>query len=268
MRNFIFLSLTLIALGSFVQASCPLDHLLIGRNPDGLDNTADDMTLYVDVTQKYRHSDPEQSSVNTWHNWYYPLYFSARYDRYQSGEPGFDVIQDGSNQELVGQPIVDYRLIVECVNISSGLQARNTDPTLSIDLSQSGDAFCHSCAADSHVHLQYRLPATADANEPCWITFRIYDELEMYSPSEDITIVFLNPPLEGDLVVDNHVNLADAAAFCEKWLIYSNAALFTAEGKAALDLFERSDINRDYSVNMADFVLLARNWLAEGLDEI
>ncbi len=266
MRMHIVILFMPAVLQAWAMASCPLDHFLIGCNPDGLVGTEDDAELFLDVTQKYRHSDPNRSSSDTWLHWYYPMYFSSRYNRYQIGEPGFDILQDGSSRQLVGQVQVDYRLIVECVSISDGLMARELDPSFPINLSKPGDSFCHSCAGDSHIHIQYRVPAAADANEPYWITFRVYDQMGVYEPSDDVTLVFFNPPIEGDLVMNNRVDLADAVAFFEKWLAFSDSNLFTAEGKAALDLFERADINRDYRVDMADFAVLGDRWLLNGLN--
>jgi hypothetical protein len=262
-NKYIFTAAILLNLGTAAIAACSYDHFLIGRNPDGIEGTGDDMKLYIDVTQKYRHSDPDQTGAESWRNWYYPMTFSPIYNRWQVSEPGFDLIRDGSGRQLIGQANVNYRLYIECSDISPGLKAYNANPA--VNLTQPGDAFCHSCAADPHVHVQYRLSAAADANEPYWITYRIYDDLGMYHPSDAVTVVFLNPTLDGDLTVDRLVDIQDAAAFFERWLAFSDCALFTGQGKAALDLFERADINRDYAVDLADFAWLAYNW-ARGTD--
>jgi hypothetical protein len=82
----------ILIISASAPADCPLDHLLIGCNPDGVTGTDDDMKLFVDCTMKYRHSDPNNSGEATWLNWYYPLYYNERYNRYQIDEPGFDLI--------------------------------------------------------------------------------------------------------------------------------------------------------------------------------
>ena len=258
MRHILVLLLAFFTIIPLVEA-CPLDHLKIGRNPDGIDRTDDDMKLFFDVTQKYRHSDP--NGADTWLNWYYPMTVSELYQRRQVGEPGFDVLKDGSNQELIGQPNQDYRLIVECVALSPGLQAFSLNPP--VNITQPGDSFCHSCASDPHIHVRYEIPMSADPNQPYWITYRVYDELEMYQPSEPVTIVFMNAPPAGDLTLDGMVGLADLLFFMDYWLDYSDATRYNVRGQAAYDLFERADINRDYAVDMADFAILARHWLEE-----
>ena len=78
---------TLICLsyGVAVRADCPLDHLLIGCNRDGVEGTDDDTKLFVDCSQKYRDSGETDHA-----NWFYPLQKSifSSYG-YRIGEPGF-----------------------------------------------------------------------------------------------------------------------------------------------------------------------------------
>jgi len=47
-------------LSAFLEAvECPLGHLIVGCNRDGIPDTADDRELFVDCLQKYRRSgDP------------------------------------------------------------------------------------------------------------------------------------------------------------------------------------------------------------------
>jgi len=68
----------ILIISAIAVADCPLDHLLIGCNPDGVAGTDDDMKLFVDCTMKYRHSDPNNSDQASWLNWYYPLYYNER----------------------------------------------------------------------------------------------------------------------------------------------------------------------------------------------
>ena len=236
------------------SADCPLDHLLIGRNRDGIAGTEDDKKLFVDCTQKYRHSDPEHSGDPTWLNWHYPMYYSERYDRYQIGEPGFDVITDDQAQRLAGVPDLDYRIMIECVSITPGFAAKNT--TLDITLDEAGDSLNHSALFDSHLHLQYRAPNPAGATELHWITYQIYDAIadgNQYEPAEAITIVFVTDPLAGDLVVDGVVDMFDLAEMAHYWR--------ADNGGNSNDYYERADADRNGLVDFTDLAILASNWL-------
>jgi len=262
-NKFMVVTIILICCSSLL-ADCPLDHFLIGCNRDGVFGTEDDNKLFVDCTQKYRHSDPLNSGESTWLNWYYPLYYNARYDRYQIGEPGFDVIgENDPNRQLAGVPDVDYRIIVECISITPGFSARNT--TLGIILDEPNDWFNHSALTDPHIHLEYRAPSPDGATELQWITYRVSDAIEdsnQYLPSDEFTVVFVKSPAAGDLAVDGKVDVFDLAKFSEYWLCAIDPCNPDAVSLArAVDYFERADANRDYKVDWADFALLANNWL-------
>ena len=232
---------------------CPLDHLLIGCNRDGIIGTEDDKTLFVDCMHKYRHSDPEHSGDPTWLNWYYPMYYSERYDRYQIGEPGFDVTDDQARR-LAGVPDVDYRIMIECVSITPGFAAKNT--TLGITLDQPGHSVNHSALSDSHLHLEYRAPSPAGVNELQWITYQLYDAIadgNQYEPAETITVVFVTAPLAGDLVVDGMVDMFDLAAMAHYW--------WANNGANTNDYYERADADRNGFVDFTDLAILASHWL-------
>jgi len=247
-------------LSGICVADCPLDHFLIGINQDGVLGTADDNKLFADSTQKYRHSDPNNISEPTWLNWYYPMYYNSRFNRYNIGEPGFDVIKsEDPNHQLVGVPNVDYRIMIQCVGLSPNFSALQS--TLNILVDEIGDEFNHSVLSDPHLHLEYRAPAPPAGQELQlqWITYYLYDALGTYQPSEPFTVVFVKDPLDGDLVVDGVVDENDLAQFCEYWLLDA--------GSRRNDFYQRADINRDGAVNITDFVLLARNWLANGFED-
>ena len=236
------------------SASCPLDHLLIGCNRDGVAGTDDDMKLFVDCVHKYRHSDPNHSGDPTWLNWHYPLYYSERYDRYQIGEPGFEVITDDPDLRLSGTADVDYRIMIECVSITSGFAVRNS--SLGVTFDEPGDSFNHSSLLDPHLHLQYRAPSPAGGTDLHWITYRLYDEIadaNQYEPSEAITVVFAAEPAAGDLDVDGIVDAYDFAMLGRYWLL--------GDGSISNDYYERADANRDGFVDLPDRALLASHWL-------
>jgi hypothetical protein len=253
-----YLMLIFLFLTEFVcAAGCPLDHYQIGINADGIAGTEDDNRLFVDCSQIYRHSDPNNSGGQTWLHWHYPMYFNERLIRYQIGEPGFDVIrndpnQNDPNQQLQGIANVDYQLYVECVSLRTGFSARNT--TLGVLLDSIGDRFCQSTLTDPHIHLEYRA-ASPLANEPYWITYRIVDDKGLYETSEDFTLIFIKDPLDGDMVVDGTVNLLDLQYWLDYWL--------GDNGGRYNDFYNRSDINRDGHVNLIDFSMLAENWLID-----
>jgi len=231
---------------------CPLDHLLIGCNADGVYGTADDDVLFVDCYQKYRHSDPMNTGAATWLNWYYPMYYNPRYDRYQIGEPGFDLNRSTDpNHVLTGMPNEDYRIIVECVSTAPGFSARNQN--LGITLDSAGNSFNHSGLSDPHLHLEFRAPSPAGSDQLHWMTFRIKDQVGKYKTSEIFTVVFVKAPMEGDLYIDGKVDLLDL----ERWIYY----YLKGGGSRYNDYYERADINRSGRVDIVDFSLLAANWL-------
>jgi hypothetical protein len=233
-------------------ADCPQDHFLIGCNTDGINGTDDDNKLFINCTQKYRHSDSANPDLATWLNWHYPLYYQARYNRYQIGEPGFDVIDSTDpNRQLSGTANTDYRIIVECVSITAGFKAVDTD-VLGITLDEAGDSFNHSALSDTHIHFQYRAPAATGGTELQWITFIIYDELGTYEQSEPFSIAFGSNPLAGDLVIDGKVDLNDIAELSYYWL--------EENGSIVNDFYERADVNKDSKVNFQDFAMLAENY--------
>lgn len=243
----------IILLCRICTADCPLDHLLIGCNPDGIVGTGDDNKLFVNCIMKYRHSNPDNSGQASWLNWYYPLYYNARYNRYQIGEPGFDVVDSTDpNRKLSGIANVDYRIIVECVSITPGLKAVDSD-ALGITLDQAGDWFNHSALSDTHIHFQYRAAASTGGTQLQWITFVLYDALGKYQPSEPFSIVFGTAPPAGDLFIDGSVDLNDIAEFSRYWL--------EQNGSRENDYYERADANKDGKVNFQDFALLAENYL-------
>jgi hypothetical protein len=246
--------LVLLSMVASAEADCPLDHFLIGCNEDGIIGTADDMRLFADRSNMYRHSDPDNSGDPTWLHWHYPLYYNIRYDRYQNGEPGFDTIKtEDPNRMLTGVPDANYRVIVRCLNISPGFSARQS--ALGVLLDSPGDSFSHSSLSDPHIHLEYRAPSPQGASQLFWITYRLEDEFGHYQPSEPLTLAFVIDPLLGDIVLDDSVNGLDLAAFADHWLddncSYAN------------DFCSRADSSRDGLVNFADFAILAQNWLAQ-----
>jgi len=243
-------------------AECPLDHFIIGCNRDGLWGTADDNDLFVDSTQKYRDSGEEPYS-----HWFYPLQQSifTKYP-FRIGEPGFDVFQATNpnatytydpNRALIGDPDRDFRLVIECIRLSSGLRAVHKDyPQFTID--QVGQSFCHSeiqvVRQDGHMHMSYQAD-TASALR--WITWQIRDEAGVYGPSDPFTIVFNAEPVPGDLIVDGVVDLLDWIRFSGHWL--------RTDASLENDFHERADANRDGIVNLIDFAMLASHWT--GLQE-
>lgn len=243
-----------------VWADCPLDHFKIGRNADGIPGTDDDRRLFLDCTQKYRHSDPNHSGDPTWLNGFYPLYYNARYDRYQIGEPGFDILGDDPNRTLDGLPNQDYRIVIQCIAVSPGLSARNT--AANILLEKPGDRFVHSSMADPHVHLQYRVPAPADPSpltDLHWMRFSVFDEWGFYRPAPEVTVIFAHKPPAGDLWVDGRIDLADVLELAAVWL--------HPDAGRVNDFHERADTNQDGRVDLTDLEAIAENWLLDGSDD-
>lgn len=233
-------------------AECPLDHFEIGCNRDGITGTADDNELFVDCSQIYRHSDPAHNEDPTWLYWHYPLYYSVIYHDYTIGEPGFDTIKaDDPNHCLSGTPMVDYDIIIEVVSISPGLRGV-FQGSPAFTLSQAGDSFNHSSFSDPHMHFTWRAPTNSQLY---WITFRMHDTKGKYLPSEPFSMVLVEDPPVGDLVIDGKVDWNDLAEFCYFWL--------QDNGDRSNDYYERADVNKDGKVDFKDFCLLASNWLTQ-----
>jgi hypothetical protein len=242
------------------RAECPLDHLIIGCNRDGVEGTADDKKLHVDCRQKYRDSGETEHM-----HWYYPLRQSifASYP-YRIGEPGFDAFQafNPSAQytydparAIEGTPEQDHSIVLECVAISPGLRAVHKEyPQFAI--SRVGDSFNHSyiynLRGDPHIHMSYQ---ATDDQQLKWIAFQLCDELaddDLYEPSEPFTVVFNQEPLAGDLVIDGRVDIADLGELSYYWL--------SQGGSKRNDYFERADANRDGTVDLRDLSLMASSW--------
>ena len=244
----------ILILSTTAAADCPLDHLLIGCNPDGVVGTEDDMKLFVDCTMKYRHSDPNQSGEATWLNWYYPLYYNERYDRCHIDEPGFELIEDSDpNRQLKGSLDIEHRIITRCLSVAPGFTVWNS--TIGIIFEGPGDTFDYSGSWDTHLHLQYRADAPIGRTDLFWVTLQIYDEIEsdgQYGISEPFSIIFASEPLAGDLAVDGKVDAVDLVEFSYYWL--------ENKGSRANDYYERADANRDRKVDFYDFALMASNW--------
>ena len=238
-------------------ASCPLDHIIIGCNPDGVIGTDDDYKLFFNSTQKYRRSGSQE-----YQNWFYPLNSSFFTDyKWRIGEPGFDSFQAVNtdspysydpNHALSGIADVDYQIIVECVSISNGLRVvKSSYPQFTID--QAGQSFNHSSieasSGSGHLHLSYQ---AVDNEYLQWITWRIYDKLGTYLPSDYLTIVFNTTPLQGDIYVDGIVDEKDIILFANYWLMDSAGI--------ENDYYERADLNKDGQVDFLDFAAIASNW--------
>lgn len=248
-----------LAMAAVTVADCPLDHLVIGCNRDGIEGTDDDSKLFVDCSQKYRNS-----GETPYANWFYPLrksIFSSF--GYRVGEPGFDAFQadDPSagtydpNRALAGECDIDYSIVVECVSLAAGLRAVHKEYP-QFTLGEVGESFNHSAIGalrgDSHMHMSYQ---AQDGEALQWITFRLYDEIEdanQFEPSEPFTIVFNTEPAAGDIVVDGIVDIADLVALTASWLATDSAQ--------RNDYYERADANRDGRVDGVDFALLASHW--------
>lgn len=251
-------------ISSYCLAECPLDHLIIGINQDGIEGTDDDRKLFVDCSQKYRDSGTVEYS-----NWFYPLNKSifTSYP-YRIGEPGFDAFQNYNpnaahtydpNRTLFGQPDIDYSIIIQCLSISPGLRAVHKDyPQFTIDeVGQDfNHSYIHALRNDSHLHMSYQ---AADGENLFWITFCLYDEFadpnnpddpNHYQQSKPFSFVFNMEPMAGDLVIDETIDEKDLAELSYYWL--------EDEGDKTNDYYERADINRDGTVNFIDFAILSQ----------
>ena len=255
----------LLALSTCLWAECPLDHFIIGCNPDGVWGTADDNDLFVDCWQKYRDSGDRNYRFH-----YYPLSRAASFitdHPYRLGEPGFDAFQSSNASAtytydpchaLAGSPQVDYSLEIRCLSLSPGLRAKHEDyPKFTIDTL--GQSFSHSeihaARRNSHMHLKYQ---SDDGTALRWITWQVVDVWEdgnRYHPSEPITVVFNIEPNAADIVVDGAVDILDLVSLARHWQD-ANACLEN-------DYHERADTNRDGIVDLTDYQCLSDHWTGD-----
>ncbi|GEM_PF-382720 len=270
---FFFLPLSLaFCFAAVVTAhTCPDDHVGVGCNPDGLwtttDEPNDDRQLFVDFTQVYRHSDPNDTSANSWANWYYPLFYSVIYQDYNVGEPGFTQLWYSNypggpvlnaQHQLAGTAGVDYDLWVRCVDISPQLRAKERE-TSNFTIPDDTMEFNLSTYAEHHIHMKYRAPTQCDLY---WITFEIYDRIGRYQTSKPFTFVFGRSPLPGDVWVDGGVDYADLAHLVSHWTQgYDPADPNCLTHARQSDYCQRADINQDFTVDLLDWARLAKNWL-------
>ncbi|AQQ09063.1 hypothetical protein L21SP3_00861 [Sedimentisphaera cyanobacteriorum] len=252
----ILLSVSLFLLTfSAASAECPLDHIIIGVNEDGIADTEDDNRLFADCRQKYRSST----------GWYYLLTESIFPSyKWRIGEPGFDQFQQTNpdagytydpQRALNGSPDEDYKISIECISISTGLRVVHKNYP-SFTISQAEQSFSHSeiheLRNDPHMHLSFQ---AVDQTGLYWVTWKMTDSEGKYESSEPFTLVFNAEPLLGDLAVDSKVDLLDLLELSAVWL--------RNQASSVNDFYERADTNRDGAVNMEDFANLAVNWQEE-----
>lgn len=249
--------LLVIMLCNSALAYCPLDHLFIGCNEDGIPGTADDMKLFVHSLHKYRNSE-------NFGEWFYTLSVSGMDPHnFIINQPGFDEINDGSqydhplkdpNRSLSGVRNVDYQIMVQCLDISENFRVTNLTGTIVLD--EPGDFFNHSAQPDTHIHLWYVWRSSQPYVQPdelLWVTYQLYDAKGKYSDSEPFSIAFVKEPLPGDLAMDGYVDVLDIERFGYYWLMQG--------ASQNNDYYERADINKDGSVDFYDFAMLAQNWM-------
>ena len=257
-----------MATASSVFADCPLDHVSVGCNADRIVGTDDDYQLWLDKTDLYRHSDPENETGETWAYWFYPLVGPDFWGEYYWDQPGFKQMWTSTDDthKILGTANVDYRLIAECLRISPGLRAE--DDAYNIIFSQPGHTLNLSDFALHHAHVFF---ITADPDRLYWITLRIRHEFTDpsnpanqptggYAPSDEFTIVFGELPDAGDIHVDDAVNGRDLAKFAKYWLCSADPDDPDMPTPRQVDYFDRADTNRDWHVDFRDFAELAADW--------
>ena len=235
MNKQIFLLILLMSFNVF--GACSLDHLAIGINPDGLIGTPDDKDLFVDCSQKYRHST--QNGL-VYKNRYYTM-TQSWYGYYSRSEPGLDLIAD-INRSLDTD---ESHLLIECVSIAPGLSVLQGT---SVIFDVKGDIMDYSLVSDPHIHLMYKTYSITNLQ---WFSFRVIDQNSFYHPSQIITIVFNTEPSKSDVCVDGSVNSDDFSLIINYWLYGSSLEN---------DYCERTDINSDGIVNLIDIALFANDF--------
>jgi hypothetical protein len=246
-----------------IRAECPLDHWIIGCNPDGIWGTPDDNDLFVNSWQKYRNSGDDSYTYP-----YYPLTRAASFITsypYRLGEPGFDVFQSTHSSEsytygpwhaLAGAHQQDYSLTIQCISLSEGIRIVHKDfPQFTLDAVGKGFSYSELAASrnnNAHLHLSYQAD---DGTALRWVTLQVVDELadgNTYNPSEPFTLVFNTAPSAGDIVIDGAVDLLDLVSLAYHWQD-SNASIDN-------DYYERADTNRDGVVDLEDYQCLCDHW--------
>jgi hypothetical protein len=165
---------------SDARGECPLDHYFLAQE-DGL--------LFVDKSRIYRHGDTTEG--------YYPLSWSAIYQRWSVGEPGFSDTSDPAygfppEIELEGTPNVDYQIWFEVLDLSPDFKIYMNDGSWIEDI---GDRYNLSNKAEHHVHMKYcaYVPGSPAPDYPFYVTYRLVDDIGPYQSTPPFSLVFNVP---------------------------------------------------------------------------
>lgn len=168
------------ALATGARAECPLDHYFLAQ---------EDETLFVEKSRIYQHGDPDEG--------YYPLSWSAIYQRWSFGEPGFSDTTDPAygfppEIELEGTRGEDYEIWFEILDLSADFKIYMNDGTW-IDVI--GDRYNLSNWSEHHVHMKYcaYVDESPAPDYPFYVTFRLVDDIGPYQPTPPFSLVFNVP---------------------------------------------------------------------------
>ena len=173
----------IVAGGWFVagaRGECPLDHYFLAQQ---------DGQLFVEKSRIYQHGDPVEG--------YYPLAWSAIYQRWSVGEPGFSDTSNpaygfGPEIQLAGTPNVDYQIWFEILDLSPDLRLQTNDGTW---LDSIGDSYNLSNWTEHHVHMKYcaYVPGSPSPDYPFYVTYRLADAFDTYAATPPFSLVFNVP---------------------------------------------------------------------------
>lgn len=162
------------------QAECPLDHYFFYQADGG---------LCLDKSRIYRHGDPTEG--------YYALTWSAIYQRWSVGEPGFSDTSDpayGFPPEILldGTPGSDYQIWFEILDLSPDFRIQMNDGTW---LDAIGQRYNLSTWPEHHVHMKYcaYVPSSPPPDYPFYVTYRLVDDLGTYRATPPFSLVFNTP---------------------------------------------------------------------------
>lgn len=161
-------------------AECPLDHYFFYQEDGG---------LRVNKSRIYRHGNLAEG--------YYPLSWSAIYQRWSVGEPGFADTTDPAygfppEIQLVGTRGVDYQIWFEILDLSPDFKIQMNDGTW---LDAIGERYNLSNWPEHHVHMKYcaYVPQSPPPDYPFYVTYRLVDDLGPYEATPPFSLVFNVP---------------------------------------------------------------------------
>ena len=223
-------------------AECPLDHYFLYQ---------EDGRLCVEKSRIYVHGDAAEG--------YYPLSWSAIYQRWSVGEPGFSDTTDPaygfpSEIELEGTPGVDYEIWFEILDMSPDLMIRTNDGTW---LDAAGERYNLSNWDEHHVHMKYcaYVDQSPAPDYPFYVTYRLVDDLGLYESTPPFSLVFNVPTPTVESTEPEYLGVLPSLAAAEISFEFHRPIVVT--GGPPVTITDQATQSADYYTGKFDYEISA-----------